>query len=147
MLLSPQLQQQRFHLRKHGFCPMDFSVTARAKRDHQVKKGLSRHPMVNDDRSLVSSGSSARAASVPIPFKNPLPKTAEVFLILPFKGVAGRTEAIGEDLLPAAPAIQRPLLALAHLFIIVGERSSAFDPTWIGTFSNTQIHMPSTYSF
>jgi hypothetical protein len=82
MLLTPQLQQQRRHLRKHGFGPMDLRMTPRAERDHQVQNGFARDAVMDSDRSLVATGSLADAASVLIPFQNLLSQTSEVFLIL-----------------------------------------------------------------
>jgi hypothetical protein len=82
MLLPPQLQQQRRHLRKHGFGPMDLRMTSRAERNHQVQNRLARNAVMNSDRSLDATGSLADAASVLISLQNLLSQTAEVFLIL-----------------------------------------------------------------
>jgi hypothetical protein len=82
MLLPPQLQQQRRHLRTYGFGSMYLRMTARAERDHQVQNRLARYPVMNRDRPLTATGSLADAASVLIPLQNLLSQTAEVFLIL-----------------------------------------------------------------
>jgi len=82
MLFPPQLQQQRRHLRKHGFGPMDLRMTARTERDHQVQNRLARNAVMNGDGALITTGSLADAASVLIPLQDLLSQTAEVFLIL-----------------------------------------------------------------
>ena len=82
MLLPPQLQQQRRHLRKHGFGSMDLRMTARTERDHQVQNRLARNAVMNSDRAFVTTGSLADAASILISLQNLLAQTAEVFLIL-----------------------------------------------------------------
>ena len=82
MLLPPQLQQQRRHLRKHGFGSMDLRMTARAERDHQIQYRLARNAVMDSDRPLIATGSLADAASVLIPLQDLLSQTAEVFLIL-----------------------------------------------------------------
>jgi len=82
MLFSPQLQQQRRHLRKHSFGSMHLRMTARAERDHQVQYRLARNAVMDSDRPLIATGSLADAASVLIPLQNLLSQTAEVFLIL-----------------------------------------------------------------
>jgi len=85
MLLPPQLQQQRRHLRKHGFGSMDLRMTARAERDHQVQYRLARNAVMDSDRPLIATGSLTDATSVFIPLQNLLAQTAEVFLILTFE--------------------------------------------------------------
>ena len=82
VLLPPQLQQQRRHLRKHGFGSMNLRMTARAERDHQVQNRLARNAVMNGDGALITTRSLTDAASVLIPFKNLLSQPAEVFLIL-----------------------------------------------------------------
>lgn len=82
MLLPPQLEQQRRHLRKNGFGSMDLRMTPRAKRDHQVQNRFARDAVMDSDRPLIATGSLADSASVLIPFQNLLTQTAEVFLIL-----------------------------------------------------------------
>jgi hypothetical protein len=82
MLLPPQLQQQRRHLRKYGFGSMDLRMTARTERDHQVQNRLAGNAVMDSDRPLIATGSLADAASVLIPLQDLLSQTAEVFLIL-----------------------------------------------------------------
>ena len=82
MLLPPQLQQQRRHLRKHGSSPMDLRMTSRAERNHQIQNRLARNAVMDSDRPLIATGSLADSASVLIPFQNLLSQTSEILLIL-----------------------------------------------------------------
>ena len=109
MLLPPQLQQQRRHLRKYGFGSMDLRMTARTERDHQVQNRLAGNAVMDSDRPLIATGSLADAASVLIPFQNLLSQTAEVFLILTLERIAGWTQAERNDTGPPAWTTQTAL--------------------------------------
>jgi hypothetical protein len=82
MLLPPQFQQQRRHLRKHGFGSMDLRMTPRAERNHQVQNRFARDAVMDSDRPLIAPGSLTDSASVLISFQNLLTQTAEILLIL-----------------------------------------------------------------
>ncbi len=112
--LPPQLPQEGRHRGEHRPGAMDPGMAARTERDHQIQPRSSRPAMMDHDRSLVPSGGAAAPAGVAIPLQNPFPETAEVALVLPPKRVAGGAVAIGDDLLPAAPAVKRPLSSLLH---------------------------------
>jgi len=116
--LPPQLEQQIGHLRQHRLSAMDPGMAGRTERDHQIQPRSSRPAVMDHDRSLVASGSAAAPAGVAVPLQNPFPEAAEVALVLPPKRIAGGAVAIGQDLLPAATAVQRALYALLHAAIL-----------------------------
>jgi hypothetical protein len=59
--------------------------------------------MVNDDGTLISARRITHSTAVAIALQHLLPQSAEILLVLSFEGVAGRTEAVREDLyIPAA---------------------------------------------
>ncbi len=128
MLLSPQFQQRGRHLGQHRLSAVHLGMIPRTQRDHQVYERLSGYAVMHDDRSLVSSRSSAAPANVSISFENPLSKTAEVLLILPLKGVASSAEAVGENLLPPTSAVQRSLSSLLHTASAQDAASASFSP-------------------
>jgi hypothetical protein len=97
MLLPPQLQQQRRHLRKYGFGSMDLRMTARAERDHQIQNRFARDAVMDNDRPLIATGSLTDSASVLIPFQNLLTEAAEVFLILTLERIASWTQSERND--------------------------------------------------
>ena len=55
VLFPPQFQQKTRHPGQDHPRMMDLRVATRAKRDHQRQHGLSRHPMMNDDRAFPSA--------------------------------------------------------------------------------------------
>ena len=109
MLFPPKFQQQRRHLRKHGFGSMDLRMTARTERDHQVQNRLARYPVMNRDRAFVATRSLTDAASVLIPFKNLLTQAAEVFLILTLERIASWTQSERNDTGPPTWTTQAAL--------------------------------------
>lgn len=62
--------------------------------------------MMDHDRALPASRSSAGPAAIAVSPKHLFPQTAEVFLILPFERVAGGAHAQGENLPSAATTVQ-----------------------------------------
>jgi len=112
--LPPQLEEKIGHLRQHRLGAMDPGMAGRTERDHQIQPRSSRPAVMNHDRSLVASGGAAAPAGVAVPLQNPFPEAAEVALVLPPQRVAGGAVAIGDDLLPAATAVKRPLSSLLH---------------------------------
>ena len=57
--------------------------------------------MMDDDRALVPSRGVTDAATVAIALQDHLPQPSEVFLLLSLERVAGRTQTLREDFLPA----------------------------------------------
>jgi len=112
--LPPQIEQKIGHLRQRRLGAMDPGIAGRTERDHQIQPRSSRPAVMDHDRSLVASGGAAAPAGVAVPLQNPFPEAAKVPLILPPKRVAGGTVAIGDDLLPTAPAVKRSLSFLLH---------------------------------
>ncbi len=97
-----------------GPSSMNFGVTPRTERDHQVEDRPTRHPMMYGDGTLVSSRDTADAATVAIALKDRLPQSSEVLLILPLQRVAGRTQAQSKHLRVPARAMHDPLTAAFH---------------------------------
>ncbi len=60
---------------------------------------------MNDDRSLVPTGRIANSAPVPIALENGLAQAAQMLLILPPEGVAGRAQAMSQCLFAPASAV------------------------------------------
>ncbi len=114
VLLSPQFEQERRHLRKHSLGVAHLGVTAGTERDHQVQKGPSGCAVMHDDGSFAPSGRSADTATVAVALEHSLTEAAEVCLIPPLERVAGRAEAAREDLPVPAAAIHRSLDTLLH---------------------------------
>ena len=61
---------------------------------------------MHDDRALVAAGSIADPAVVAVPFEHLFPQSTEVLFILPLQRVAGRTQALGQNFVVPAPAMQ-----------------------------------------
>ncbi len=112
--LTPELPKHGRHLGQHCLSAMDPGMAGRTERDHQIQPRSSRPAVMDHDRPLVASGGAAAPAGVAVPLQNPFPETAEVALVLPPKRVAGGAVAIGDDLLPATPAVKRSLSSLLH---------------------------------
>jgi hypothetical protein len=109
MLFSPQFEQERWHLRKNGFCATHFGMAARTKRNHKMEHGFPRYTVMNDNRTFASPRSSANTAAVAVSLEDLLSQTAKIFFVLPFQGVTSRTKSERKDLLASASAMQRPL--------------------------------------
>ena len=75
--------------------PCHFGMAGQAKRNHQLWVAVARHPMMNRDGPLspFESCTPRHGAAVSISYQDFFALAAEVFLILPFQRVAGRTEA------------------------------------------------------
>jgi hypothetical protein len=114
VLFPPKFEQNRRHLGENGLCSMHLGMTPGTKRDHQVQQRPAWHPVMHRDRALISPGSSAHPAGVPVAFEHCLAQTAEVRLILPLQGVADRAMAVRHDLRPSAAARQRSLKGFDH---------------------------------
>ncbi len=88
MLLAPERQEQRRHRRKHGLCSMDLGMAAGTERQHQVHDRLTRHPVVDDDGSFVTTRGITDAAAISISLQHRFAKTTETLLVLPLQCVA-----------------------------------------------------------
>ncbi len=107
-------------------------------RKKRYRPGLSDSPAEVESRLLVAAGVKLppqleqkighlrqhRLSAMAVPLQNPFPEAAKVPLILPPQRVAGGTVAIGDDLLPAAPAVKRPLSSLIHRYAAQGFNDS-----------------------
>jgi hypothetical protein len=109
MLFSPQFEQERWRLRKNGFCATHFGMAPRTKRDHKMEHGSSWYAVMNNDGTFASPRSSANTAAVAVSLEDLLAQTAKIFFVLAFQGVTGRAKSERKDLLASAPAMQRPL--------------------------------------
>ncbi len=59
-----------------------------------------------DDRPFAAAGSVVDPAAVAIPFEHLVPQPAEMLLVSPLQCVAGRTQALRQNLLVPATAMQ-----------------------------------------
>ena len=114
LLFAPQLQEKRRHFREYGFSSMNFGVATWTECDHQVQEGSSGLAMVDSDRPLIPARSSAHPAAVAIALQNHFSQAAEVFFILPAKGIAGGAHPIREDPLSSTPAVHEALCPFFH---------------------------------
>lgn len=109
MLLPPKLKKERRHVPKDSPGSMNSGVAPRTQRDHQIQDRSARHPMMNDDGTLIPPRCFADPAAVAIPLQNRLTKATEIFLILPFERVTGCTQPMRKNLQIPATAMQRSL--------------------------------------
>ncbi len=93
--------------------------------------------MVNDDGSLVTTGSITDAATIAVTLQNRFAQAAEILLILPFQRVAGRAQSQGQDLGVSARAVHHPLRETRHfpapLFVSAALALTALSIVWTET--------------
>ena len=65
--------------------------------------------MMDRDRLFAPAGRSAHPAAVAVPLQNLFAESAKVHRVMPAKGIAGGTVAVGTDLLSSASAMERAL--------------------------------------
>ncbi len=111
---SPEFQEQRRHEPDDDACAVNLCVTGRAEGNHQVQERFARYPMVDDDGPLVTAGSVAHTAAIPIAFQHLLPETTEILLILSLQYVADGTHPMRENLRFPATAMHCVLFQLRH---------------------------------
>jgi hypothetical protein len=68
--LSPQFEQQRSHLDEYDLCPLNFCVTLRAKRKHEIQLRNTRWAMMHDNRAFSPTRSAAATAAVAVALQN-----------------------------------------------------------------------------
>ncbi len=108
MLLSPKLKQERRHVPEDGPDSMNFGVAPRTERDHQVKDRPTRHPMMNDDRSLVPARGVTDTATIAVALQHRFPQSSELVLILLFQRLTGAHRVQGKHLcVPTRQCITR----------------------------------------
>ncbi len=116
---------------------MHLGMAARAKRDHQRQNRSSRLPVMDDHLALAATRSITDPATIAIPFKYRFAQPTKVFRILPLQGVAARTKAVGQNLLPSAWTVHRALDLLHHfpapLFTSVALALTARSMVWTET--------------
>lgn len=111
MLFFPEQQKERRHHGKYSFGTVDFGMTGRTKRKHQVKNRFTGQAVRHDDGTPISARGVAHAAPVTITLQHGLSQSTEGFVILPSERVAGRTKAKGKHLHVSAWTVHYPLLA------------------------------------
>ena len=109
MLLSPQDQKNRIHLRKHHLSSFNNRMTLWTKRDHQMKFGDAGFAMMNRDRALCATGSATTPTGVVVSLQHFLTQAAEVSSILPLQRVARRTQPMRENIRSPARAVHGDL--------------------------------------
>ena len=116
MLFYPQHDQQLRPPTAKEQRSSDLGMTCQAEGDHPLWIVDARLTMMDGHGPFTAFQRSTfrNAAAVAVPFQNLLPMTAEVFLVLPLQGVAGRADAKGEDLIPAARTADRTLKQTPH---------------------------------
>ena len=116
VLLPPQGDEQLRPGTAKEPGPRDFGMTCQAERDHPLRIVVPRPAMVHCHGTLATfkRGAAGDAAAVAISSQNLFTMAAEVFLILPSEGVAGRAKAESEDVITAARTADRSLEKTAH---------------------------------
>jgi hypothetical protein len=92
---------------------------------------------MHNDRPLVPARSVTDPAAIAVSLQYGLAQAAEILLILPFQGVAGRTQAEGKNLLSPAWTVKRALNSFCHfpapLFASVALALTARSMVWTDT--------------
>ena len=109
MLLAPEDQKNRVHLRKHHLSSLNNRMTLRAKRDHQMKFRDAGNTMVNRDRALCATRSATAPTGVVVSLQHFLAQAAEVRRVLSLQRVARRTKTMRENIRSPAGAVHRDL--------------------------------------
>ena len=137
MLLTPQFQEERRHGRKHRFRAVNLGMAARAQRKHQVQNRPTGYPVVDDDGSLVTTGSITDATTVAVTLQNRFTQATEILLILPFQCVAGRAQSHGQHFGFAAWTVHPSLNETCHfpapLFVSAALALTARSIVWTET--------------
>src|ERR1700733_2955716 len=109
MLLSPQFQQQRCHLREHHLRTLHLGMATRTQRDHQFQPGEARDAMMHRDLTFPSTRSAAPSAAVAVAREDRFAQAAEVRFVLPLHRVATRAQSQRKYLRMPARAAKRVL--------------------------------------
>ena len=91
VLFAPELNQQRSPGCQQHFGPAHFGMAGKTERNHQVKLGATRYPVMHRKGALPATRRIAHLAAPLVPVEHRFPQTSKIFYILPLERVAVRS--------------------------------------------------------
>ena len=118
LLFPPQQAEERWRVVLDKLRPRDFCMAGKAKREHQLRIVVARHPVVDSDRALSTLNSCAarHRATMTVAGEHDFPLATEVFGVLSLQRVAGRAKTLSQDVLPAAGTVHDALSSLPQTY-------------------------------
>ena len=116
-LFAPKRSKKRWPFPAEKLSSGHLGMAGQAKGNHQLRVTVARLAMMysNGPLSTLESRAARHGTAVAVTRENFFSVTAEVFLILPFQGITGRTEAQGENSIVPAGTTNRPLNDSRHM--------------------------------
>ena len=118
MLFPPQQPEERWPVVLDALRPRDFCMAGKAKREHQLRIVVARHPVVDCDGALstLSNCAARHGATITVAGEHDFPFATEVFGVLSLQRVAGRAKTLSQNVLPTAGSVHHALSSLPQTY-------------------------------
>ena len=118
VLFPPQQAEERWPVVLDELRPRDSCMAGKAKREHQLRIVVARHPVVDCDRALspLHSCAARHRATITVAGEHDFSLATEVLGVLSLQRVAGRAKTLSQDVLPAAGTVHHALSSHPQMY-------------------------------